>query len=460
MPVRLRITFWFTVVVFVILGGVCGATYYFSYQARLNNIKTRLTNRAITTARLLSQSEIFDRQLVQRIDSLTTIAMKNKSVQGFNYENKTIYRYSDTPGDTIPVSEDILNEARVKESYYFKENGREVIAYHYTDANARIVVVCSAFDEEGLRNLSRLKTILLFGFSSGILIALIGGYIFSTRLLKPISRITQQVTDITAQNLTTRIPTGHSKDEWYKMASTLNDLLNRLQESFDLQRRFIANASHELSTPLTSISSQLEVALQRERVATDYEKIIASVLKDVKQMNKLTQTLLEFAKAAGNKGGLTISLVRIDEIIMELPGLLQKQNDQYEVALRFGELPENEEDLLVFGNADLLLTAIRNIVSNACKFSPDHKAIVGFVIDQKDFVITVSDNGPGIPSEELPHILQPFYRVDSTRSTPGFGLGLSLAHRFIKLHKGSLDILSEPGQGTIITLRLPSAKKS
>lgn len=460
MPVKLRITLLFTLMVFTILGIVCASIYYFSYKSRSEAIKTRLSNRAITTARLLSQSEIFDRELIQRINSLTTLSLKDKSVQAFNYLNKKIYNYSDIPGDTLFVTQDILNKARVKNhGYYFEQGDKEAVAYHYVDANIQMVVVCAARDEDGKKNLLHLKTILLANFILGIFIAGISGYFFSGRLLMPIKDITNEVTEITAQNLTRRIPTGKIKDEWYKMSNTLNDLLNRLQESFELQRRFISNASHELSTPLTAISSQLEIALQRKRTTEEFEKIIGDVLNDVRRMNKLTQTLLEFAKAAGNQGGLTINLVRIDEILMEIPGVLQKQNSLYEVFLEFGALPDNEDELLVFGNSDLLTVAIANIAANACKYSGDYKAVVSFSIEDKNFNISVSDKGEGIPASELENIFQPFYRVDNVRSSTGFGLGLSLAHRIIKLHKGEIQVRSEVAKGTTFIIQIPSAKR-
>lgn len=460
MPVRLRIILLFTLMVFVILATVCTFIYYFSYKSRLESMKTRLSNRALTTARLLSKSGIFDANLVERIDSLTTISLKQKSVQAYDSRNRRVYDYSDNPSDSVVIDLNVLNMARArKDAYYFTRNGKEAVAIHYTEAAPRLVVVCAARDEDGLRNLGDLQAILISNFILGLVIALIGGYFFSTRLLLPIKKITDEVTEISAQNLARRIPTGGVKDEWYKMSVTLNDLLNRLQESFELQRRFISNASHELSTPLTAVSSRLEIALQRKRSSEEFEKIIGDVLYDVNRMNKLTQTLLEFAKAAGNKGGLTINLVRIDEILMELPSALQKQNGQYEVFLEFGELPENEDDLLVFGNADLLGVAISNVVSNACKYSPDHRAVVSFHINGKNFVIAVSDKGRGIPKEELANIFEPFYRVENEPASSGFGLGLSLAYRIVKLHRGQIQVHSTPGEGTTFTIEIPSARK-
>ena len=149
--------------------------------------------------------------------------------------------------------------------------------------------------------------------------------------------------------------------------------------------------------PLTAISSQLEIALQRKRTPEEFERIIADVRQDVYRMNKLTQTLLEFAKAAGNKGGLTINLVRIDEILLEIPGILKKQNSAYDVFLNFDQLPEDENELLIFGNSDLLSSALTNIVSNACKYSSDNKAIISFSIREKYFFIDISNQGEEIP---------------------------------------------------------------
>ncbi len=369
MPVRFRITLIFSILVFIILSLVCSGIYYFSYKARINTIKTRLTNRAITTARLLSQREIFDRSLVQRIDSSTTIAIKDKSVQAYDYQNRRIYRYSDLPNDTLQIYEEKLDEARMKGNVFFSDGEKETVGYYYDKSSPRIVIFVAGEDEEGKANLKNLFRILVVSFLIGNIFVLISGYLFSRGLLLPIAKISKDVADISAQNLTRRIETGNTKDEWFKLSVTLNELLNRLQESFDLQRRFISNASHELSTPLTSISSQIEVSLQRKREAPQYEKVMRSIYQDVKHMSKLTQTLLEFAKASGDKGGLEINLIRIDEVILNIPSEMVKLN----------------------------------------------------------------------PNE-------------------GFGLGLSLAERIIKIHKGRIEVKSEVGYGTTFDIYLPGAK--
>jgi len=452
MPVRLRITLLFATIVLAILTMVCGAIYYFSYTNRIKNISTRLINRAISTGRLLSQSEIFDHELIRKIDSSTTVTMTDKTVQVYDYLNQKIYTYSDVANDTLDVGRNILDDARIKGHIYFRLGKKDAVAYHFTSNNYRVVMVVAAIDNDGSAKLNQLAIILWLSLLGGILIAVAGGYIFSERLVRPIRKIADEVNEISAQSLARRIATGNSRDEWSYLSLTLNQLLNRLQESFEVQRRFISNASHELSTPLTSISSQLEVSLQRDREAGQYRQVMHSIYQDVRHLSKVTQTLLEFAKASGTPGGLEIEPVRIDEVLMRLPGDIAKLDNRYFVLLTFDELPPEEDGLLVLGNEGLLFTALKNIATNACKYSSNHTAKIRLSASSHQVNIVIADEGKGIPEEELTRIFQPFYRINSDDSVAGFGLGLSLASRIIKLHKGEISVSSVVGKGTIFTV--------
>src|SRR5918998_1731139 len=149
MPVRLRITLLFTALGFIILSLVCVSVYYFSYTLRTNSIQSRLTNRAITTARLLSQAEIFDKELIRRIDSSTTLTLKNKVVQAYDYQNHRIYNYKDEPNDSLSITEQVLDDSRVNTSVFFEIDNKEAVAYHYTDPTVRLVMVVAAEDVEG-----------------------------------------------------------------------------------------------------------------------------------------------------------------------------------------------------------------------------------------------------------------------------------------------------------------------
>lgn len=457
MPVRIRITIIFTLLVAFVLTLVCGSVYYFSYTLRENNIETKLVNKAITIGNLLSEPNVFSAGLVRKIDSLTYLSYSYKVIQGYDYNNNKIYEYKDEPKNYLSIAPELLKQARINKKIFFNLGNREAVAYNYIHNNASGVVVVAGEDVEGKQGLKDLMLILVLSYSGGLVIAGFGGYLFSERLLQPITKIADEVNQISAQNLSDRIHTGKTKDEWYYLKNTLNALLNRLQESFDLQKRFIANASHELSTPLTSISSQLEVSLQREREAAAYRKVMKSVHQDVLHMTKLTRTLLEFAKASGTTGGIDIAPVRIDEVLLRLPAEMSKVNHSCSVSFEFDEFPDEESKLMVYGNEELLFTAIKNIVVNACKYS-DEPAMVKLGLETETIKIIIQDNGKGIPEAEIPHIFEPFYRGNNSKINNGFGLGLSMASRIIKLHKGEIQVSSQIGKGATFTIQLPVGK--
>lgn len=447
-------------IMFLLLSLLCGVIYYFSYSSRIEDMKTHLINRALITANMLDRPNIFDQVLMNRIDSAILISLKNKSIQAYNSHNEKIYVYNDKPADTLNIANDLLGKARSTNNVYFTVGKREAIAYNDNNNKDGLIIIAAAYDERGEKNLQHLKLILGLSFIGGMLIAFTSGYYFSKRLLQPIRKIADEVNIISAQSLAHRVKSGRGNDEWHYLTDTLNDLLNRLQESFEIQRRFISSASHELSTPLTSISSQLEVSLQRNRAADEYRQVMQSVYQDVRHLSKLTQTLLEFATVSGTAGGIEIKLIRIDEVLMRLPAEMTKMNKGYSVKLAFEQLPADEEKLLVFGNAELLFTAIKNIVSNACKYSPNNLAKVKLSVEQTEILVAVEDDGKGIPENELKNIFQPFYRTEDSRETAGFGVGLPLVNRIMKLHKGQIKVISTVGKGTTFFVHLPVAGKS
>lgn len=460
MSIRVKITLLFTVIMFLFLSLLCGGIYYFSYTSRAENMRMHLTNRALVTANMLDRPNIFDQDLMNKIDSDILRSIKDKTIQAYNSQNKIIYKYSDTPSETLNVPNNIIEEARKNNNVYFTVGKKEAIAYHDSNNKNGLVVVTAAFDERGQSILGHLQLVLVITFASGILIAFTSGYFFSKKLLRPIRKIADEVNIISAQSLAHRIKSGKGNDEWHYLTDTLNDLLNRLQESFEIQRRFISSASHELSTPLTSISSQLEVSLQRNRAAEEHREVMQSVYQDVRHLSKLTQTLLEFATVSGTMGGIDIKLIRIDEVLLRLPGEMTKMNKNYCVKLEFEQLPADEEKLLVFGNAELLFTAIKNIVSNACKYSPNNLAKVKLSVEQTEIIVAVEDDGKGIPEDELKNIFQPFYRAEDSRATAGFGVGLPLVNRIMKLHKGKIKVVSTVGKGATFFVHLPIAGKT
>lgn len=458
MKIKYRITWLFTLVVSSILLMVCVSIYYFSDLNRQNDFQKRLRNRALTTVSLLLEVEGIDNNLLRRIDESTFISVQDKSVAIYNEFNKILYSYTDSAVVPINVDSAILNRHKKNGEYSYTEGLREIIVIDYHSKGKKYTLVAAAYDRDGLTRLSQLRFILMVSFFSGILITIFSGLIFSSNIVSSIKKITKEVKEISSQNLSRRIKLYEPKDELNELSATFNDLLTRLEESFEIQRRFISNASHELSTPLTSISSQLEITLQNERNVDEYKSVIHSVYEDVQNLTRLTRGLLEIAKASGTSAGMELTPVRVDELLMKLPADLRKTNKQFQVEMHFETFPENEDNLLVFGNPDLLYSAIKNVVLNACKYGADHTANISLSFSAGHLSVIVKDNGPGIDEEEKKMIFQPFYRSQSVWDIQGFGLGLSLALKIISLHKGTIELTDTSANGTTISIHFPTQK--
>lgn len=459
MKIKYRITILFTLLVTLISLLICSSVYYFSDLSRKTTFAKRLHNRATTTANLLLTVNGIDETLLRKIDETTIFNIKEKSVVVYNSQFKELYSYTDNNIEPIVVDTSLLRKAEQEKEVNFSDGRREATALFYVDENKPYIVVAAAYDKDGIEKLSQLRFILSLSFFFSILITFLTGYFFSKRIVAPIKKISREVKEISSQNLSRRIILQPAKDELYELSSTFNELLQRLEKSFEIQRHFIANASHELFTPLTSISSQLEITLQNEREAEEYKTVINSVYMDVKDLTRLTRSLLEIAKASGTTNGMELILVRMDELLMKLPAELRDMNKSYQVVLLFDNFPEDDDLLLVFGNPELLYSAIKNVAVNACKYGSDHTATISLEFPSNKLQIGIKDNGPGILEEEKNLIFQPFYRSKQNQDLPGFGLGLSLAYRIIKLHKGSMEITNNPDKGAAFKIELPIARE-
>ncbi len=457
MKIKFKITALFTLLVTAILLLLSFSIYYFTSLERLESFKKRLKGRANNNAQLFTYFGDSSTTMLRRLDSGSTNTLEDKSVVIYNYLNQPVYEFNAHGVGTPPLNVPMMEKARLNGESYFRINNRDAIAFHHTDSVNRIVVVVAAYDSDGWNRLSKLQKLLMTSLLIGIAAAALVGYLFSRQLLMPLTQIIREVNDISSQSLSHRIEAGSGHDELHQLANTFNELLNRLQDSFMTQRRFISNASHELSTPLTSISSQLEVTLQKERSAEEYQQVMQSIYEDVQQMRQLTKSLLEIART-GSQGTIELNEVRIDEVLFKVMSDVRKISPSYQVELHFGEFPEDEKKFLVFGNNDLLYSSVKNFVENGCKYSPDHLSWVDLSFNEDQVIIQVKNHGNVIAEEEMDHIFQPFYRTNAATHVKGFGLGLALAKRIISLHRGSINVQSDLNKGTIFTIQLPSVK--
>jgi signal transduction histidine kinase len=391
--------------------------------------------------------------MLRRIDAGALAILPRKSVVIYDTIGTVRYEYHAENAQPFKLDSSALADLKQSREDFFTTGDRQGIALNYTDDDNSFIISVAAFDADGRDRLAELKKILILSQLMGMLVTLIIGFIFSSQLVKPIKSIIREVNDISSHNLSKRLTTGASQDELNQLARTFNDLLNRLQDSFAMQRRFISNASHELSTPLTSISSQLQVTLQKQRTDQEYQQVLQSIQEDVEQMRQLTKGLLEIAKTGSQ--GIELIELRIDELLLKVISDVKRINHQYEVQMQFVDSPLDERQCMVFGNFDLLYSAFKNIIENGCKYSPDKTSVVKLSFAGTDILIEVYNHGDVIAEEEIEQIFHPFFRGTNAEHNKGFGLGLPLARRIIGLHKGEIT-LSSNAQGTSFLTRLPS----
>ncbi|MBC6492820.1 ATP-binding protein [Flavihumibacter stibioxidans] len=456
MTIRTKITLLFTVLVTALLLLTAYSVYYLSSIQRKAVFKQRLSGRAHNAAQLFNILGDTSQALLKRIDASNARFYSNKSIQIFSVGKTQLYKFNSSEADDFQLDEATIDEIIRQKELYFKIGRRDAVGHYEKGSRLPFIIVITAYDSDGHQWMNELEKILATSLLGGMALAMLVGYLFSKQLVKPISSIIEEVNNISSHNLSHRIDAGSGQDELFQLANTFNDLLNRIQESFTIQRRFISNASHELSTPLTSISSQLEVTLHKNRSEEEYRKVLLSIQEDVQQMRQLTKSLLEIAKT-GHQGSIELHEVRLDEVLLKITGAVQKLSPDYQVQLNFDELPEDESRCLVFGNADLLYSAISNIVENGCKYSPDHTSKVALRFTENELIVDVLNQGDVIAQEEVEHIFQPFYRSPVNSHQKGFGLGLALAKRIIGLHKGHIEVKSGPVQGTLFRITLPSS---
>jgi signal transduction histidine kinase len=439
--------------IFLLLGS---GVYYLSSLNRKSEFSQRLRNRALTTSRLLVELEEISKPLLKKIDSLTMNLLFEESISIYTDKNELFYSNRSSIADPVRPTNAMLEKIRKEKEYRFSIGKYEGIGTIYRGKINDYLVVATAIDKTGRNALEQLKRILLFSGLAGIVITMLVGYFFSINLLRPLANINNEMNAISFQNISRRITTSNQKDELNELAKTFNSLLERLEASFNNQKSFIANASHELSTPLAASSSQLEVALLQKRSDSEYKKVLASVQEDVVLLNNLVKKLLELAKAGAGKG-IDLEPVRIDEIMLSAVEEINKLHADYHIYFSFDEMPEDEALCYIYGNEELLFIAFKNIIENACKYSPSHKAWVSIDIKPGKKIIKIKDEGIGIPQEEISKIFEPFFRSQKAETiSQGLGLGLSMSSGIIRLHKGEINIESQPGKGSTFTITLPS----
>jgi two-component system, OmpR family, sensor kinase len=292
----------------------------------------------------------------------------------------------------------------------------------------------------------------------GILIALLlsgmGAWLLATHTLRPLRSMAEQARAITDQNLDTRIQVADAAAELEIVIASFNDLLSRLDRSFDSMRRFVADASHELRTPISVIRGEADVALSRERPATEYKASLSTILEESRHLSKLVDDLLNLARADSGYVQLQNQEFYLNELLTECCRSVRKLAEARKLTLNC--LPA--ADLQYRGDEQLLRRLILNLLDNAIRYTPEGGLItVALEANPEGVRIRVADTGIGIPPEHMSQVFERFYRADEARSRTagGAGLGLPIVKWIAEAHRGIVECASAPGVGSTFTVTLP-----
>jgi len=442
----------FTLMVAVILLLFSVAIYIFSSRYRQEEFYDRLKSKAQTTCRLLVKVNGIDKDLLKVIDQNTLTEMLDEKVLIFNSKNELIY--SSVDDKLITYHANLLGEVRQKKDMEFVQGDSEIIGLLYDEGEEPLVVLASAYDKFGKSKLKNLLQTLAWGLAGGIGLTIMLGIYFAGNSLRPISRINEQVSLITAQNLDQKLDEGNRKDEIAQLAINFNTVLYRLHKAFEQQKSFVSHASHELRTPLAALKSEVQLGQRFAKGKPELTEVFDNLFSDTERLISITNNLLFLARSVENMGNIKTSQVRIEDISFLAKEELLAAHPNYNIIIDYDNIPENENDTVIQGNEELLKRVLLNLMDNACKYSSDQTATLFIDADDKNCTVRVTDHGIGISPDDLPYVFDPFYRSTHTSDVPGFGIGLSICQRIVDLHHGSLSVTSELNSGSTFTLQL------
>jgi len=357
--------------------------------------------------------------------------------------------------DKVKETRGMIDSIVRLQEIHFHVNDLQAIGFLYDYAGKDYVITAAARDDYGISKLRDLRVAIGIGFAIAVLLTLLAGSLFSRQALQPVSGMVDKVEEITASNLDMRIAEGNGKDEIAELAITFNRMLDRLESSFDAQKQFVSNISHELRTPLAAISAELEIASIKESTTREYREIIRLILQDARRLVRLSNGLLDLAKASYDQSEIAFKELRLDELLLDVRQNVLKANPSYRINIIFEREIEDDDFISVQGNEYLLKVAFTNLIENGCKFSEDQQSSIAISFYQQHVIIRFSDTGIGIAAEEIPHIFTPFYRGANQKYSEGNGIGLSLTDKIIRLHHGVLSVASRIGEGSTFTVELP-----
>jgi two-component system OmpR family sensor kinase len=328
-------------------------------------------------------------------------------------------------------------------------------AIHRFQAQRRSFVAIAAEPLAGLNaDLAAVRGALLLALPLMLALAGAGGYWFAGRNLRPLDSMASQASLITGSNLDARLEIGNAAAELSTLASSFNELLARLDQSFEGMRRFVADASHELRTPISVIRGEADVALANDRSAAEYRESLAIILDESRRLSRLVDDLLNLARADAGRVKLQTQNFYWNDLLTECCRVMQSLAGERRIELTC----RAASDMPFHGDEELLRRMTLNLLDNAIRYTPPGGRVAAELEAHEDGVLVrISDTGIGIAPEAAPHIFERFFRADKarTRGNGGFGLGLAIVKWIAESHRGAVALASQPGAGSVFTVTLP-----
>jgi len=321
------------------------------------------------------------------------------------------------------------------------------------DSRAYAVIAMERLDGVAA-SLEIVRRVLLFGLPLMLAIAALGGYWLTSRSLAPLGRMAEQASQITSQSLHTRLDAGAAAKELETLAASFNELLSRLDQSFESMRRFVADASHELRTPLSVIRGEADVALSQDRKPSDYRQSLALILDESRRLSRLVEDLLNLARADAGHVRLRVEEFYFNDLISECCRSAEPLASARGVRLWC----HSPGDLSFHGDEALIRRLVMNLLDNAIRYTPEGGQVsVSVEPEDVGMRLRVADTGIGIAPDAAPHVFERFYRGDKARSRQdgGFGLGLSIVKWIAESHRGEVELETRPESGSTFIVTLP-----
>ena len=455
--VRTRLTLWYAAVLALSLIAFAVLVYYAAAAIFYERQDESLRSTAQTVASAYLE-EFEEQHTLAKAGQvvLTELVFPNRYVQVMDKDGRPIASSGNLSDTVLPIPATLLNQARERSGSFVSVNGLRVAVVPLSrDQELGFATVAEPLSviEEGL---SRLRRNFVAGVPVILLLATAGGYFLARKSLSPIASMSQQTQHISAARLSSRLNVTNPRDELGRLATTINDLLTRLENSFKEQQRFVADASHELRTPLAVLRGETEVALTKTRTIHEYQESLSLIKDEAERLSRIVEDLFILARQPlDTPAALMKEPLSLNETVNDCARAAQVLATRKGVRLKTA----NESASIVLqGDKELLQRLILNLLDNAVKYTPAGGEI-SFALTRHNgnAQIVVRDTGIGIPQSDQLHVFDRFYRVDKARSRAlgGAGLGLSIARWIVDAHGGKIEVQSAPGQGSTFTVELP-----